>query len=148
MNVKAVFNTLGKIAVVEGVLLVLPLFVSLVYSEFFSAAIFALTVVFAAAVGGILMLITQRHSHVIYAKEGFAIVAGAWILISLIGALPFKLSGNIDISFNAAAKLQAAVRFHITLNGHAFGKNCRLIGYALYYLFSLLVLNGLFTSFL
>ena len=51
MNVKAVFNTLGKIAVVEGVLLVLPLFVSLVYSEFFSAAIFALTVVFAAAVG-------------------------------------------------------------------------------------------------
>lgn len=95
MNVKAVFNTLGKIAVVEGVLLVLPLFVSLVYSEFFSAAIFALTVVFAAAVGGILMLLTQRHSHVIYAKEGFAIVAGAWILISLIGALPFKLSGNI-----------------------------------------------------
>ena len=101
MNVKAVFNTLGKIAVVEGVLLVLPLIVSLIYSEFFSAAIFALTIAFAAAVGGILTLLTQRHSHVIYAKEGFTIVAGAWILISLIGALPFKLSGNIPSYIDA-----------------------------------------------
>lgn len=96
MNVKAVFNTLGKIAVVEGALLLLPLCVSLIYSEFFSAAIFAVTVALAAALGGILMLLTQRRSHVIYAKEGFTIVAGVWILISLIGALPFRLSGCIS----------------------------------------------------
>ena len=95
MNIKAVFNTLGKISVVESVLLILPLLVSIIYAELHDASVFALTIVLSAAVGGILILLTRRHNHVIYAKEGFAIVAGAWILISVIGAVPFTLSGAI-----------------------------------------------------
>ena len=94
MNVKAVFNTLGKISVVEGGLLLLPLAVSLFYGETASAISFAVTVAFAAVIGGILMLITGKHSNLIYAREGFAIVAGVWILISLIGAIPFRISGT------------------------------------------------------
>ena len=95
MNIKAVLNTLGKISLVEGVLLLLPLAVSLIYGELTSASAFAVTVVFAALVGAVLLLLTKRHNHIIYAKEGFAIVAGVWILISITGALPFKISGMI-----------------------------------------------------
>lgn len=95
MNIKAVLNTLGKISLVEGVLLILPLIVSLIYGELISASSFAITIGFSALVGAVLLLITRRHNHIIYAKEGFAIVAGVWILISIIGALPFKISGAI-----------------------------------------------------
>lgn len=101
MNIKAVFNTLGKISIVESVLLILPLLVSLIYMEFHDASAFALTIVLSAAVGGMLMLFTRRHNNVIYAKEGFAIVAGAWILISLIGAVPFVISGAIPFYIDA-----------------------------------------------
>ena len=101
MNVKAVFNTLGKISVVESVLLILPLLVSLIYNELHDASAFALTIVLSAAVGGILILSTRRHNNVIYAKEGFTIVAGAWILISLIGAVPFTISGAIPYYVDA-----------------------------------------------
>ncbi|MBO4693291.1 MAG: TrkH family potassium uptake protein [Clostridia bacterium] len=95
MNVKAVLNTLGKISLVEGILIVLPLMVSLLYGEMSGAAAFAATIAISAATGGFLLLLTKNHNHLIYAKEGFAIVAGVWILISLIGALPFRFSGVI-----------------------------------------------------
>ena len=95
MNVKAVFNTLGKMSVAQAALLLLPLCVSLIYAEFSAASAFALTVAIAAATGGILLLLTRRHNNVIYAKDGFMIVAGVWILISLIGAIPFSISGAI-----------------------------------------------------
>lgn len=101
MNIKAVLNTLGKISLVEGVLLILPLIVSLIYGELISASSFAITIGFSALVGAALLLITRRHNHIIYAKEGFAIVAGVWILISIIGALPFKISGAIPSFVNA-----------------------------------------------
>ena len=95
MNIKAVFNTLGKMAVVQSALLILPLFVSLVYGELSSAAAFSVSLIISAAIGGIMLLLTRKHNNVIYAKEGFAIVAGVWILISLIGAIPFRISGVI-----------------------------------------------------
>ena len=95
MNIKAVLNTLGKISMVEGLLLILPLTVSLVYGEFKSLAAFMVAIAVAVLVGSVFLILTRRHNHVIYAKEGFAIVAGVWILISLIGAIPFKVSGMI-----------------------------------------------------
>lgn len=95
MNIKAVLNTLGKIAMVESVLLLLPFAVSLIYGELPSAWAFVIAVIVSVIVGGVLVLFTKRRSQVIYAKEGFTIVAGAWILISLLGALPFWISGNI-----------------------------------------------------
>lgn len=95
MNTKAVFNTLGKISLVESVLLLLPFAVSLIYKEQSSVFAFALTIAISAAIGGVLLLITGKHSSVIYAKEGFTIVAGVWIFISLIGALPFTISGEV-----------------------------------------------------
>ena len=95
MNIKAVFNTLGKISLVESILLLLPFAVSLLYREPSSVFAFSVTIAISTVIGGVLLLITGKHSSVIYAKEGFAIVAGVWIFISLIGALPFTISGTV-----------------------------------------------------
>lgn len=101
MNYRAVFNTLGKMAVAESLLLLLPLAVSLIYGEMTSAMAFSATIIIALIIGAILVLLTRKHNNIIYAKEGFTIVAGVWILISLIGALPFRISGVIPSYINA-----------------------------------------------
>ncbi len=100
MNRKMVFNTIGKIIMAEAILLTLPLIVSLIYKEscFWD---FLITMGIALALGGLLTLIFRTENKVIYAKEGFVIVAGAWIAMSAIGALPFFISGEISSYIDA-----------------------------------------------
>ena len=40
-------------------------------------------------------IVFKPSNHIIYAKEGFVIVALSWLTLSLIGALPFTISGEI-----------------------------------------------------
>ncbi|MCD7775614.1 MAG: TrkH family potassium uptake protein [Clostridiales bacterium] len=94
MNHKMVFNMLGRIIILEAALMVLPLVVSLCYGEKCTLA-FALTILIALAVGFLMWGIFRTKNHVIYAKEGFVIVALSWIAMSAIGALPFVISGDI-----------------------------------------------------
>ena len=94
MNKRMVFNTVGKMLLVEAVLLLLPAFVAALYKEPCLTA-FLLTAGIAAVLGAGTMLLSRTKDTVIYAKEGFVIVALTWIAASLIGALPFTLSGEI-----------------------------------------------------
>ena len=100
MNQRMVFNTVGKILLAEAALMLLPTLVSLIYQESCFSA-FLLTIAIAAALGVLLMLISRPKDTVIYAKEGFVIVALAWIAASLIGALPFTISGEIPSYIDA-----------------------------------------------
>ena len=56
---------------------------------------FLITIAVAAAVSLAALVFAKPRNHVIYAKEGFATVALAWIIMSAIGALPFVISGEI-----------------------------------------------------
>ena len=94
MNRKMVFYVIGQIICAEAVLLLLPLIVSAVYAES-CAFSFMITFAAATAIGICMVLIFKPKSKVIYSKEGFVIVALSWVLMSLIGALPFTLSGEI-----------------------------------------------------
>lgn len=94
MNSKMVFFTIGRMAKVEAALLILPLVVSLIYGEH-SMFAFLITAVVSFLVGEILTLIFKPKDNVIYAKEGFAIVALVWLFVSAVGALPFVISGDI-----------------------------------------------------
>ena len=89
-----VFYVIGQIICAEAVLLLLPLIVSAVYAES-CAFSFMITFAAATAIGICMVLIFKPKSKVIYSKEGFVIVALSWVLMSLIGALPFTLSGEI-----------------------------------------------------
>lgn len=95
MNKKLVFNVLGRLLQAMSPMLLIPMVVCLIYKESsFLAFIEASVLSFFA--GSVLRFITRRYSKVIYAKEGFAIVALAWFITSLIGALPFYISGEIN----------------------------------------------------
>jgi len=89
-----VFYVIGQIICAEAVLLLLPLIVSAVYAES-CAFSFMITIAAATVIGLCMVLIFKPKSKVIYSKEGFVIVALSWVLMSLIGALPFTLSGEI-----------------------------------------------------
>ncbi len=94
MNYRMVLNTLAVVLRIEAALLVLPACVSLIYGEYGGAWSFALTVVIILA-ASLVSLLFKPKSKVIYAREGFVIVALAWALMSAFGALPFCISGEI-----------------------------------------------------
>ena len=93
MNYKIIINTLGWVVALEAVCMLLPLGCSLIYHESVSK-IFLICIAICALLGLILIKIPNKNKSM-YAKEGFAIVALSWMIISILGALPFYLSGYI-----------------------------------------------------
>lgn len=93
MNKKMVFNMVGRIVATEAFLLLLPTICAFIYGETTCLFAFLITSAIALAIGFGLILITRTKDKTIFAKEGFAIVALAWISLSAIGALPLVLSG-------------------------------------------------------
>ena len=94
MNKRFVFYMLGRILVIEAVLMLLPFVAGLVYSEA-STWWFLLTAAVTLLVGFGLTFLFRKSDKTLFAREGFAIVALSWIGMSLFGALPFYLSGQI-----------------------------------------------------
>ncbi|AOZ97169.1 TrkH family potassium uptake protein [Butyrivibrio hungatei] len=94
MNYSMVRYILFRIIRVMGCLLMLPFLVALVYREYDSAESFFLLIVVTLIIGIVGSHIKPK-SKVIYAKEGFIITALAWILMSLLGAVPFVMTGTI-----------------------------------------------------
>ncbi len=94
MNYRMIGNTVGRMVLAAAGLLILPLGVSLLYREACFAA-FLWAIGTAVALGLVLVLFCKPKTTLIYAKEGFLIVSLTWLLLSLIGAMPFCLSGEI-----------------------------------------------------
>ena len=95
MNWKSVAKVLGKVLIAEAVMLLLPLIVAAIYGEttYWGFLIPALALV--ALATPTFFIRTRDEETNIYAKEGFAIVAFAWLIMSLIGALPFFITKAI-----------------------------------------------------
>ena len=94
MNRKMVFFTVGHIALAEAALLLLPALVALIYLEK-SGFSFLISAALALCIGMLFVVFSKPDNRLIYAKEGFAIVAYAWLLLSAIGAVPFVIGGAI-----------------------------------------------------
>ena len=92
MNLRMIGFVLGRILLTEAGLLVLPLVTALLYGE--SLLPWLVTMGLLVLWGG---LLSRRRPErtALYARDGFAAVALAWILMSAFGALPFVLSGDI-----------------------------------------------------
>ncbi len=100
MNRRMVLYMVGQMVKVEAALMVLPLIVSIIYQNdcVFS---FLNSIAIALVFGFFLTIVFKPSNHIIYAKEGFVIVALSWLTLSLIGALPFTISGEIPNYINA-----------------------------------------------
>lgn len=93
MNFKSISYNVGRILLVEAILLVFPAIGAIIFKED-TLTSFALTIA-ALSVTGLICTKKRPAKNTIYAKEGYVIVALTWILMSLFGALPFYLSGYI-----------------------------------------------------
>ena len=95
-----VFYLIGQMLKVEAALMALPLIVSLIYRES-SYLAFLISIGIALGFGFLMTILSRPKTRVFYAKEGFVIVSLAWIAMSLIGAAPFVISGEIPSFIDA-----------------------------------------------
>ena len=93
MNYRMISHYIGRILLVEGILMFLPAICAVIYGED-TLISFAVTIAALAVTGAIAIKQKSKKTN-IYAKEGYAIVALSWILMSLFGALPFFISGYV-----------------------------------------------------
>ena len=92
MNTGKIMNIIGRILFVEVLLMLPSLFVSLIYRDGDTKA-FVYTMIPAAIVSVLLMLVRQQQKQM-SSRDGYFIVAMAWIIISIVGAFPLYLAGG------------------------------------------------------
>ena len=92
MNYRMIARTVGYVLLAEAMLLLLPVAVAVYMHE--AVLPFVITQA-ATAVPGLLLSLIPVRSRVLYARDGFLIVSLSWILVSVLGALPFVIGGSI-----------------------------------------------------
>ena len=100
LNWKAVLGTLGILLLFLAGALVLPLVVSLLYKETIWWS-YGVTILVASAIGCGLMYLGKSSDEQLEIREGFAVVALSWFVLSLIGAFPYLFSGVLSSYSNA-----------------------------------------------
>ena len=95
MNKKIVLHSLAQIALLEAVLMLLPAAVALYYRETETVKVFLIVAVAMALLQVPILLLTKSKNADMNFRDGVAIAAMGWIVISFFGALPFYISGEI-----------------------------------------------------
>jgi len=93
MNYQVVIYILGWIMDLEAAFMLMPCAVARIYGE--KQGFAYLWVALGCALIGTLIILRKPKNMNFYLKEGFAIVALSWILLSIIGCLPFYINGEI-----------------------------------------------------
>lgn len=92
MNYRMIRHVLGLILLFLAALMLLPVAAGLYYGE--NVLNFMITIAVTAAIGFLLSR-SKPRTTALFARDGYVIVGLGWILLSLLGALPFVLSGSI-----------------------------------------------------
>lgn len=99
MNYSIVLYILGCVLKFESAFLVLPALVGLIYREHASVSYLAVAVLCLTL--GVLLTHKKPRSTNLYTREGFVAVALSWIIMSIFGAIPFVLTGDIPFYVDA-----------------------------------------------
>lgn len=93
MNYSVVRYILGWVMIIEAAFMLAACCVAVIYGEQEGFA-FLWTLLGAAAFGGLIVAKKPKNMN-FYVKEGFVTVALSWIVLSVVGCLPFIISGDI-----------------------------------------------------
>lgn len=93
MNYRMIRNILGWLLIFECGFMLVPTVTALIYGEREIWA-FLVTMLLCGGIGALCVWRKPKDS-VLYAREGFVIVSLSWIALSLLGAIPFCISGVI-----------------------------------------------------
>jgi trk system potassium uptake protein TrkH len=113
VNARAVRFLLGALCLLMAVLLLAPAAVSLGYGERATAEGFAASSVLVGLLGALLVVLNRRSLRTpegrpaFFRREAIAVVVLAWVVASLVGALPFLLcapfASPVDALFESAS---------------------------------------------
>ena len=95
MNYKKLGKILGKIMVMEAILMLAPLAVAFLYEEGIRNVLAFVIPIVALTVVGVLLQIPKPDRNTLYQKEGFALTALVWVVMTLAGAVPPVINGDI-----------------------------------------------------
>jgi len=100
VNGRLIIRILGFLVFVEGMAMLLALGVALFYGENDINA-FLITSAGCIGLGLLVILLTRNTKKKLGKREGFIIVSLVWIIFSLLGSIPYMLSGAIPNFTNA-----------------------------------------------
>lgn len=95
MNYRMMGKFISRILLVEAVFMLPALLISLYRNERNSVYGFCSAIVITLAAAVILAVLCRRAKKGFYAREGLVCVGASWIVMSLLGCLPFYFSGEI-----------------------------------------------------
>jgi trk system potassium uptake protein len=101
MNYKVMMHVCSWILVIEMVCMVPSLLVSVLTFDQRAVIGFLGAMAIAGVLATVLFLLSDHHRINFYAKEGMLVTAFCWILLSVIGSLPYYISGRIPDIVNA-----------------------------------------------
>ena len=105
MNNKMIWYIIGQILKLEALFMLIPLILSVTYSDGKKVVFAFLITIVALAVSGFGLSFKLPKNQKIFAKEGLIIVAFSWIMLSIFGALPFVISREIPSFIDAFLRL-------------------------------------------
>lgn len=95
MNFKMMGKLISQIQFVEAIFMVPALALCIYDKDMKAAGAFACSLLIIAVFSLVMFLICRKAQKKFYAREGLVCVALSWIMMSLFGALPFVISGEI-----------------------------------------------------
>lgn len=107
MNFRKLGKILGKIMISEGILMIAPLIIAFVYNEGLKYILAFVIPAVLLCVLGLLIQLPKVPRNTLYQREGFALVAFGWIVMTLFGALPFVINGDIPNYIDACFEIMS-----------------------------------------
>ena len=101
MNYKMMGRFTAQMLLIEGIFLIPALLISLFLGESAAAYGFAVTLGLIALVGGPMYFFCRDAKSAFYATDGMVCVAVSWLVLSLVGAIPFYVSEAIPFYIDA-----------------------------------------------
>lgn len=100
VNFKLLYKILGSLLFIEAAFLICCLTIALAYGESDSLA-FVITILITMCTGSILKYMGHNAENSMGRRDAYLVVTLSWIIFSLLGSLPFLISGYMDNFTNA-----------------------------------------------
>ena len=105
MNYQKIGKILGKIMILESILMLAPLGVAFLYREPVKNIVAFAVPIAALVLIGVWLQFLKPQRNTLYQKEGFALTAMVWIVMGLFGAIPFVINGEIPHYIDACFEI-------------------------------------------
>ena len=129
MNFKMMGRFIAQILTIEGIFMVPALLISLFCGDAMAVKGFVYALLVIAGLVCVLFLLCRGAPSAFYAKEGLVCVGGSWIVLSLVGCLPFYISGEIPSYVDAFFEIVSG----FTTTGASIVPNVELLSKGILY---------------